>query len=82
MNTFQGNIVTAKLDGKVIIQMKVDAVPSRNGFVALGTENFAKAHFDNLKISKSSLLKVISNALSNYIAKWENRVHSRVNDLL
>ena len=57
LDCFQGNHVTATLSGKIMIQLPMKKMPSKNGFLALGTETFAEAVFDNFKIksAKSTL---------------------------
>ena len=50
---FQGNSTTALLDNQVLFVGQTPAAPS-NGFVAMGTDTFGLADFDNLDISAPS----------------------------
>ena len=56
----------------MLISYTANPVPSTNGFVALGTENFARAYFDNLRIngteidnSDSVMFELNHNAIQN-----------------
>ena len=50
---FQGQTIRGSLDQVTLIDIKLDSMPSTNGFLALGTEEFATAYFDNVKVTYS-----------------------------
>ena len=52
---FQGNQVTTSLGGEKVLSIPVKTMPSRNGFVAIGTETFQMAYFDNFKVKSAKV---------------------------
>ena len=57
---FQGTQVTASLDGKEVLNIPVKQMTSNNGFVAIGTETFAAAYFDNFKVKSAKVAAIVS----------------------
>ncbi len=51
----KGTQVTATLGGKTIINVPIKTMPSKNGFVAIGTEEFSRAYFDNFKVKSAKI---------------------------
>ena len=62
--------MTATLDGSTIFSVQIPLVQVGRGFVAVGTETFARADFDNIVVTNVKFADFISIDLTLY--SWTN----------
>ena len=73
----QGKQVTVEINGKKSLDIAVPAMPTQNGFIAIGTDKFGTAYYDNFKVISANINHRPQHVSREFYWKEKKRKYTR-----